>query len=203
MIQNNPKTYTCRTAFLILFTVILYACNRDRNNPGWDYFPDMFYSTAYETYSENPNFSDGMTMREPVPGTVARDFIPFDYTSDTDSRTRAGIELLNPYLPAADLLNRGREVYSIFCADCHGLKGDGEGYLFTAGLYSLKPRSLTDSVAVELKDGEIFHTITLGLGFMGAHGSQVKPDDRWKMILYIREMQQAPAKKEADREDGR
>ncbi|MBK7711240.1 MAG: hypothetical protein IPJ37_10060 [Bacteroidales bacterium] len=52
----NEKTYmqgiNIKGVFLILLTVILSGCNRDRNNPGWDYFPDMFYSTAYESFSK-------------------------------------------------------------------------------------------------------------------------------------------------------
>ncbi len=59
---------------LVLLSLLLAGCNRTRNNPGWDYFPDMFYSTAYETFSENPNFENGMTMRLPVAGTVPRGF---------------------------------------------------------------------------------------------------------------------------------
>jgi hypothetical protein len=35
-------------------------------------------------------------------------------------------------------------------------------------------------------DGEIYHSITLGYGSMGPHGSLVRPDDRWKVINYIR-----------------
>ncbi len=193
MRNSNLAVNICRAAFLILFSVILSSCNRDRNNPGWDYFPDMFYSTAYETFSENPNFSDDMTMREPVPGTVPRDFTPFGYPNDPESRIRAGVELVNPFLPTTDILARGNEVYTIFCSGCHGIKGDGEGHLFTSGLYTLKPRDLTDSIVVNLKDGEIYHTITWGLGFMGAHGSQVRPDDRWKVVLHVRQLQKEAA----------
>jgi hypothetical protein len=180
--------------FLILLAVILNGCNRDRNHPGWDYFPDMFYSTAYETFSENPNFNDGMTMRDPVPGTIPRDYTPFEYANDPESRIRAGIELVNPFLPTAVILARGNDVYTIFCSGCHGIKGDGRGLLFTSGLYTLQPRDLTDSTAVNLKDGEIFHTITLGLGFMGAHGSQISPDDRWKAVLHVRQLQKMASK---------
>jgi len=128
-----------KTIILVFFLANLYACNRDRNNPGWDYFPDMFYSTAYETYSKNPNFENGMTMRVPVAGTVPRDFTPFEYTS---------------------------------------------------GLYPLKPLTLAGESAVKLRDGEIFHTITLGIRSMGAHGSQIRPEDRWKLIIYIRKLQE-------------
>lgn len=175
---------------LLIFTAVLLAgCNRDRNNPGWDYFPDMFYSTAYETYAPNPNFKDGMTMRAPVEGTVPRDFTPFEYTIAAESRRLAGIELKNPFLPTDEILNRGKIIYTTFCLGCHGISGDGNGLLYTRGLYPLKPRSLTGNTAAELKDGEIFHTITLGFGSMGAHGSQVLADDRWKLILYIRKLQ--------------
>jgi hypothetical protein len=25
---------------------------------------------------------------------------------------------------------------------------------------------------------------------MGAHGSQIRPDDRWKLVLYVRKLQE-------------
>jgi mono/diheme cytochrome c family protein len=176
--------------FIILLSVVLSGCNRNRNNPGWDYFPDMFYSTAYESFSKNPNFENGMTMRLPVPGTVPRGFIPFDYTTDAASRTQAGIDLVNPFIPDAEVVARGKEVYTTFCIGCHGIRGEGDGNLYTSGLYPVKPRSLLAENALKLRDGEIFHSITLGFGSMGAHGSQIKPDDRWKLVTYIRKLQE-------------
>lgn len=176
--------------FIVLITVILSGCNRDRNTTGWDYFPDMFYSTAYETFSENPNFANGMTMRLPVPGTVPRGFIPFNYTIDAASRVKAGKDLVNPFLPDSGLIARGKEVYTTFCIGCHGMKGEGDGNLYTSRLYPVKPRSLMAESAFKLRDGEIYHTITLGFGSMGAHGSQIIPDDRWKLVLYIRKLQE-------------
>jgi len=184
----SGKNY--KIVLLALISVVLFSCNRDKNNPGWDYFPDMFYSTAYETNTKNPNFKDGMTMRVPVTGTVPRGFIPFDYTIDPESRIKAGKELVNPVLADSETLSRGREAYTIFCIGCHGISGKGDGHLFTSGLYPAKPRSLVTADAKKLKDGEIFHSITLGFGSMGAHGSQIRPDDRWKIILYIRKMQE-------------
>jgi hypothetical protein len=186
----NLSGNICRAVFFFLFSWIISGCNRDRRDPGWDYFPDMFYSTAYETYTKNPNYKDGMTMRVPVPGTVPRDFIPFGYTNDPESRIRAGIELVNPFLPSSEVLERGEKVYTTFCIGCHGIKGEGDGRLYTSGLYPLKPLSVSGSTAAKLKDGEIFHTITLGLRSMGAHGSQIVPDDRWRLVLYIRKLQE-------------
>jgi len=178
-----------RAVFLLLLTVIFINCDRNRNTTGWDYFPDMFYSTAYETFTKNPNFSDGLTMRVPVAGTVPRDITPFNYTIDPESRILAGKELINPESPTEGTLLIGKAVYSTFCVGCHGDKGAGDGPLFTSGLYPLKPRNLTGSPADNLKDGEIFHSITLGFGSMGAHGSQIRSEDRWKVVLHIRELQ--------------
>jgi mono/diheme cytochrome c family protein len=178
-----------RVVFPLLLAVIFNGCDRNRNNPGWDYFPDMFYSTAYETFTKNPNFRDSMTMRVPVAGTVPRDITPFNYTIDPESRILAGKELINPESPTEGTLLIGKAVYSTFCVGCHGDKGAGDGPLFTSGLYPLKPRNLTGSPADNLKDGEIFHSITLGFGSMGAHGSQIRSEDRWKVVLHIRELQ--------------
>lgn len=179
-----------KISFLLLFSVILGSCNRDRNHPGWDYFPDMFYSTAYESYTKNPNFADSMTMRVPVAGTVPRGFTPFEYTLAPESRIKAGKDLVNPFSADTDILFRGKAVYVTFCIGCHGISGKGDGHLFSSGLYPLKPRSLVADKAVKLLDGEIYHSITLGFGSMGAHGSQIKPEDRWKAILYIRKIQE-------------
>lgn len=189
MKNSDISRINCKAVFLLLFAVVLNGCDRNRNSPGWDYFPDMFYSTAYETFTKNPNFKDGMTMRVPAPGTVPRDISPFNYTIDPESRILAGTELINPESPTAEALSRGKTVYSTFCTGCHGDTGSGDGPLFTGGLYPLKPRTLNGNVADNLKDGEIFHSITLGFGSMGAHGSQIRTDDRWKVVLHIRMLQ--------------
>jgi mono/diheme cytochrome c family protein len=185
--------FSMRKIFKSLLPVVLLlalsACNRDRNNPGWDYFPDMFYSTAYETNSKNPNFEDGMTMRVPVPGTVPRDYTPFEYSNDPESRILAGKELVNPFPSTIENISRGEWAYTTFCIDCHGIKGEGDGRLFTSGLYPLKPLTVSGPTAVKLKDGEIYHTITMGIRSMGAYGSQILPDDRWKLVLYVRKLQ--------------
>ena len=190
MIKINSPGNFFKTLFLVFLLMNLYSCNRNRNNPGWDYFPDMFYSTAYETNSKNPNFENGMTMRVPVPGTVPRDFTPFEYTNDPESRIKAGKELANPFLMTPEALSRGKVIYSTFCTGCHGIAGKGDGHIYTSGLYPIKPLSLSGDTASKLKDGEIYHTITLGIRSMGAHGSQIRPDDRWKLVLYIRKLQE-------------
>ena len=70
--------------------------------------------------------------------------------------------------------------------NCHGENGDGKGFLFTSGKYPYPPASLINEKVKNVPDGEIFHVITVGWGIMGAHGPLIQPDDRWKIVLYIR-----------------
>jgi mono/diheme cytochrome c family protein len=188
------KIYTgIRYGVLLFFMAAGFGCSRQRNDPGRDYFPDMFLSTAYETYSIDPVFADSMTMRVPAAGTIPRDFTPFGYSPDPESRAKAGVELVNPFKPYEYNIDEGKSQYDIFCAVCHGFSGVGDGKIFKMGLYPMKPRALAGPGANVLKDGEIYHTITLGFGSMGSYGSQVRPDDRWKIVLYIRQLNGAVA----------
>jgi mono/diheme cytochrome c family protein len=180
-----------RISVLLFSAVILGSCDRQRNMRGYDYIPDMAYSQAYETYSENPNFKDTMTMRVPVPGTVPRGLIPFRYTIDPESRIKAGKELVNPFPHTDEVISAGKIVFTTFCIGCHGARGVGDGQLYSSGLYPVKPREISGDIASKLKDGEIFHTITLGFGPMGPHRAQIKPEDRWKLVHYVRVLQKA------------
>lgn len=174
----------------IIFAVVLVAfvsCDRSRSSTGWDYMPDMYYSNAYESYTSNPNFEDNLTMRTPVEGTVPREMVPFAWEKTDEDRIAAGEALLNPWESTAENLNQGKELYDIFCLSCHGVQGDGMGYLFTSERYPYPPASLIEDHVKEMKDGALYHSITVGYGIMGAHGGMIRPDDRWKIILHIRE----------------
>jgi mono/diheme cytochrome c family protein len=148
--------------------------------------PDMYYSNAYESYTPNPNFSDKLTMRMPVEGTVSRGIVPFEWKKTDEDRLAAGEALVNPMEVNPENLAMGEQSYEIFCSSCHGPAGDGQGYLFTSDRYPYPPASLVNEKARTLKDGEIYHSITVGYGIMGAHGGMIVPEDRWKIILHIR-----------------
>lgn len=172
---------------LILTGISFGSCDRNRNHPGWDYFPDMYYSNAYESYTPNPNFDDGSTLRMPVEGTISREQIPYPFIKTDEDMALAGELLENPVEITAENLQRGKETYIRYCNLCHGTKGEGDGFLFTSGKYLLPPASLTAERAMNRSEGELFHSITVGFGVMGAHGSQISESDRWKIVHYIRE----------------
>jgi len=178
---------------LAAITMLLVSCNHGHNDPGYAYMPDMYYSVPYDAYSANPLFSDSITMQWPVKGTIARGHEP-EYpfkAKSADEQKLAGIELKNPVPVTPETIAQGKAQYSIFCIDCHGEKGDGKGYLYTSKRFPAMPASLIGDRVKAMPDGEIYHVITVGSlsGLMGAHGSQIPPENRWKIIHYIRELE--------------
>ena len=170
----------------ILLVIAFSSCDHNRNNPGYEYFDDMVQSPAYESYTPNPNFDDGKTMQGTVEGTVPRNMIPYPYTKSDADRKIAGETLNDPFSPTSENIARGKEMYQRFCINCHGVKGDGQGNLFTSKKYPYPPANLLSEKIRNAPDGEIYHVITVGWGVMGAHGSMITQDDRWKIALYIK-----------------
>jgi len=126
-------------------------------------------------------------------GTVSSDMIPYSYPATIEGRIQAGFELENPLEADKVLIEKGKYLYDIYCTGCHGEKGNGEGHLYTSKKYAIKPASLVNEKMKAVPDGEIYHVITSGYGVMGAHGSQIIPDDRWKIVLYVKDILQTSA----------
>ena len=186
-IKNKYSTLLLIVIISGLFS--LTSCNHDRNHPGWAYMPDMYYSEATDAYSENAVFRDSVANQLPVTGTIARGHMPYPYRQKNyPDQILAGKELMNPIPVNEETLNRGKKQYEIYCESCHGVAGDGNGHLYTSKLYPMKPTTLIEKYVQSKPDGEIYHVITMGSlsGLMGAHGSQIKPEDRWKIINYVR-----------------
>jgi mono/diheme cytochrome c family protein len=172
-----------------IIALVLSSCAHDRNKPGYKYFDDMVTPIAYETDSENPVFKDGKTNQMPVDGTIARGHLPYDYgAKSADEQTRAGVELKNPIEKTEESLKQGKVQFDIYCAICHGSGGKGDGTIIVNGKFSAVPTDLTSERVQNFADGEIFHIITTGSvsGLMGAHGPQIKVDDRWMIVNYIK-----------------
>ena len=175
------------TGFFVL-VLLFVSCKHGNNDTGYAYMPDMAYSQAGETNTENSVFANGITNQMPVKGTIPREMIPYQYEKTYADQMKAAEELINPYEPAKTNLEKGKEQYNIYCASCHGFEGKGDGHLYTSKLFSAKPTALNENYVQSKPDGEIYHIITMGSlsGLMGPHGSQIKPENRWKIILYLK-----------------
>lgn len=169
---------------------------------------EMVNSVAYDSQSANPNFPDGKTLQLPPEGTVARGYLPLGYGPSPEEAKRAGRELVNPFAPigaeytdddeglaakaADDAVNsanlaRGAHTFQNFCQVCHGPDGMGDGAITQRGFPP--PVSLHAEQALKLKDGQMFHILAFGQKNMPPYASQLSRDDRWKAILYVRDLQ--------------
>lgn len=166
--------------------VLLFVAACSSTKPRYEYAPDMVDSVAYESFTASPVTRDGKTMIAPAPGTIARGAKPFRYDVGPGEAARAGRELANPLERTERTLARGEKVFRVFCTPCHGTRGLGDGPVVPP--FS-KPPSLLGEKARSLPDGQIFHIIARGQNLMPAHAIQVTPEDRWKVIHFIRSLQ--------------
>src|ERR1700761_203252 len=80
------KTKSIVVAGLVLISGLASCDSGDlRRDPGHAYTPDMYYSVAYDAYTINPNFSDSLTSRPPVAGTIARGHQLPDHLKEGDT----------------------------------------------------------------------------------------------------------------------
>lgn len=192
---------------------LLAGCKAGGENPGLEYAPQMYHSISYEPLSQikdeaqgswlstredgkgeyfnsNVNNPHGMNMREPVANTVPRNkqgYLP--HRLQQFELEKAAL-LSNPVVSSEEVLKAGEQLYTQYCNTCHGKGGEGDGL---AGQVVGGVANLKGGAYVGLPDGHIFHVITKGKGRMGAHGSQIPAESRWKIVHYVKQVIQGQA----------
>ena len=136
-------------------------------------------------------FKDGFCMRMPVPGTVARGYLPYS----TGSEETAG-GFVNPLPRTERVLRQGRQTYRNYCSVCHGILGNGPPTLTAA--YGAKPANLASRSVLDLPDGKIHHVIIAGKNAMPAYAADLDEDERWAAVHYVRVLQRALNAKDED-----
>lgn len=187
--KTNLFKYSLTLGLFTGMTFLATSCSDDPKHPGYEFMPEMYRSPSYETYSINPNFKDSMSARKPVEGTIPRGstYMPYPYPNTPEGYEAAGRELKNPLERSEANLAEGKRLFDIFCINCHGAEGKGDGSLIQNGKFPPPP-----SYSGQLKDlseGKMFHVITYGKNLMGSHASQVDQQERWKIIMYIQTLQ--------------
>src|SRR5579862_6041331 len=141
-------------------------------------------------------FADHRSARLPVDGTVARGDLHEDtyfYTGKIGSNPGDYM----PFPVTKEVLERGRERYNIYCAPCHSRIGDGKGFVPSRG-FSRMPPSYHIPRLQKAPLGYFFDVITNGFGIMPDYASQISPEDRWKIVAYIRALQLSQNATQAD-----
>lgn len=150
--------------------------------------PNMDSQPKYRAQSASEFFADGATMRTPVEGTVARGAMPMADPLHT-GRQGDGFVTGIPLAIDSGVLARGEQRYGIYCAPCHGDQANGRGMLYQRS--QIVSADLHDPRIIAMPAGEIFETITNGLGLMPAYDYSIPVEDRWAIIAYIRSLQGA------------
>ena len=186
---------------LWLSAVVLYACTADGDRPGVIVLPGMVESIPYDSHDRNS--VTGQTLLLPPEGTVPYGFRPFPYGPGVEEAARAGRELTNPILldgaAMETHLRAGQEGYEIFCKVCHGPAGEGDGPII--GRFP-NPPSLLGEHALAMPDGQIYHVIFHGQGLMPAYSAQIREEERWRIVAYVRSLQRTATTTASARADG-
>ena len=112
----------------------------------------------------------------------------YEYGITPDNLDEAALNLKNPIDSSAQVLEEGKELYGRYCKSCHGEGGLGDGKV--ADQYKGVANLVAKAKVVS--HGHIYHVITHGKGRMWPHGSQVNPDERWKIVHFVKSLANTP-----------
>ena len=107
--------------------------------------------------------------------------MPYEFEDTNEGYDLAKNTLFSPIEKNEENLAKGKELYGVYCAVCHGAKGDGQGILMKRekflGIPSYADRDITE--------GSTYHVLMYGKNLMGSHASQVDSKERWQISQYV------------------
>lgn len=132
----------------------------------WPWSKDMVWTPVLAPFEE--------AMGTPPPGTVP--------VQGGELRPRPA-ELANPFAPTPENLQKGRELFLIYCAVCHGRNAEGGG---TVGeKFLVAPFKLTDL----RPEDYMYQRVRDGGAFMPSYREALSPEEAWLVVTYVRSLQ--------------
>jgi len=156
---------------------------------------DMQDEPRYKPLAASEFFADHRSARPQVEGTVARGHLRIDEARYTGKLDGEDIDQFPIPIARADI-ERGRDRFNIYCTPCHGRLGDGNGMVVLRGFR--QPTSYYSDKLMKAPVGHFFDVMTNGFGAMPSYASRVEPDDRWRIVAYIRALQFSESAKISD-----
>jgi hypothetical protein len=190
-----------RATLFVVAVIALTGCERT--------FRDMYDQPRYKPLAASALWADGRASRPIVDGTVPRS----EGTAAGSSSGRLGATTSAPHVDPLDtvrdrlrpkgeptataafqlptiteaLLDRGRNRFDIFCAPCHSIAGDGDGFVARRGFPH--PPSFHSDALRAASDAHLYTVITNGYGAMYSYATRIEPRDRLAIVAYIRALQ--------------
>jgi|SRR5690554_1953619 len=174
---------------VVVGLMVLVAACTDKHSRNYQYMPDMYEPVGYEAYQQVDFLPDGTSAGHPADHTIARGWIPYGIENTLEGKDLAR---LNPS-PLDSLKHDsnvavGKGLYTIYCAICHGDKGDGQGTLVKREKILGVP-SFADT-GRNVTVGTTYHTIYYGLNSMGSYAGQLDTKERWQVSEYVMTLKQ-------------
>ncbi len=194
MLVMNKLRILSAAVLAVAAASVVSSCG-DKKSPGLEFARNMYDPIAYNPDQPNKNFANGQTAQLPPAGTMPVGYDPVDEYPNTNEGYEAASEhLKNPLLRNQENLAQGRILFQNMCSHCHGTEGKGDGQIIKLEKFPPPPSYSTGNssrggLMKDLTDGKIFHTITYGLNLMGPHRTQLNPTERWKIVMYVHELQ--------------
>ena len=206
----NSKRFTLLALVLLPLLLMSAACRQDMHDqPKYKLYRESNFA----------GYQKDQAAARPVPeNTVARGHLNADkvfYTGKDDSATAApapapttttatmaqgqnpaqvqpttdfrGYTNSFPMPVTKEVLDRGQDRFNIYCTPCHGKTGVGNGMVVQRGYK--QPPSYFDDRLRNAPVGYFFSVISEGFGAMPDYAAQIKPEDRWAVVAYLRALQ--------------
>jgi mono/diheme cytochrome c family protein len=167
---------------LMVFVLGLISC-ADKDDPNYQYFPDMYESLAYEAYAEAEIFPNQQVAMKPADNTISRGWMPYGYDDNLEGYETAKAELKNTLPYTEENLAKGKELYNIYCSICHGKKGNGQGWLVEQEKILGVPSY--DDQGRAVTEGSVYHVMYWGINTMGSYASQMSEEELWQVDHYV------------------
>jgi mono/diheme cytochrome c family protein len=147
---------------------------------------DMHDQPRYKPLAATDFFGDGRSARPMPEGTVPRGRLRLDKARYAGAVNGEDIDYFPFPITRADVA-RGQERFNIYCSPCHSRLGDGNGMIVRRGFR--KAGNYHEDRLIKAPAGHFFDVISNGFGAMPNYASRIEPDDRWRIIAYIRALQ--------------
>jgi mono/diheme cytochrome c family protein len=147
---------------------------------------DMHDQPKYVPLRPSTFFNDARSARPLVEGTVARGQLHDDELMYT-GKVKGEDATMFPMRVDAAVMARGQQRFNIYCAPCHGRTGQGDGMVVRRGYR--RPPSFHQDRLRNAPAGHFFDVMTNGFGAMPDYAAQIKAEDRWAIVAYIRALQ--------------
>jgi mono/diheme cytochrome c family protein len=157
------------------FSVLTIACRRDMQD-----------QPKYVPLRQATFFGDDRSARPLLAGTVARGHLDDDTLLHTGRVGKADATVF-PFPITEQTMARGRERFDIFCSPCHGRTGQGDGMVVRRGFR--RPPTFHQDRLRTAPVGHLFDVVTNGFGAMPDYAVQIRAEDRWAIIAYVRALQ--------------